>query len=158
MFVISNPTDEQQSAAIINKRLIEDYDLFDDDIDEDDEEFKQRLEDFDNELLRIAKHQCQFKFSLFSNDLRDQEAIDYYKSIPEIQEFRDFFDERVPDDMDEYQYSEVLIEHFIYSQRNSDVGASNLGDFIDDNGLEFNDDELAEFLNRFTNAANALPR
>lgn len=51
-----------------------------------------------------------------------------------------------------------MTEYLIYNQRNGTVGTSNIGDFIDDNGIEFNDEEMAEFLNRFTNAANAVPR
>lgn len=156
-FEMIEPKGIDVGTFLVSKELFEKHEFLD--IDEDYFEYEDREKEFYDEFRYIIDCQSKIIFKILPKKLRDVKDIyDYYISIPEVQEFREFFDERVPNEKDDLNYADMITDDFIWWNLNEDFNISNIRHFYETKCLKFNEEEISEYLNRFTNAINALPR
>lgn len=157
-FVTNVPSVNFEDRYLINAWLLDKYNLLYEDEDLSDDEYEKNSMALDNDISILYERHQFVGFKVFPEFLRDNYYLDYVQTIPEIQEFVEFLDERVPDKADDYEYAEEIVERLVDSCLEDLYNKPDIGQFIEEQNFDFNEDELGEFLNRYMNAVNSIPR
>ena len=143
---------------IVDAEITDKYHVFDEDDDISDDEFEKNAEKFNEEVSSLLQHREDVNFRPFPIALKDMDVVDFCRSLPQTEALTEFFDERVPDGGDDYNYTDDVIFDLINIFRRCPATASNITLFLEEHDFDFDADELQEFLNRFIKFVNALPK
>lgn len=156
-FVLTDPIEGEKIDIIINSSVIEYFQLMGNDNNAEALNPEVQHKNLNRFVTNLIEDHWKVDFKFFSQAAKNMNIYNYCEGIPEVQDLIQFLDERIPDEADDFEFTQNIFESFVDSYVNN-LSFIDPKVFIEKLNLDFNEKEICEFENRLINAINVLPR